>query len=98
MKKKKRQQIYLRAAENIHNRKGDSYCCGQIAQVEVELFSFYGSDGIAERKNYPEFFLFIPYENEREGNSLWWKEGKRRPRILALLFAAEMCNDKTLTP
>lgn len=90
MTKKQRQIIYRKAAENIFNGIGDSYCCGQIQQA-AEILKIEYEFMLAKEKHFPEFFLFEPRNLSRR---LWWEQGLIEPRLLALLFSAEICNDQ----
>ena len=79
MTKLKREQVYRKAAERVfYNR---SCCCYAIADGS-------GIPKVTSRELeiiFPEFYLM------KQPTCFWWGIDDDKSRILALLFAAEMC-------
>lgn len=88
--KKERRKIYLRAAKIIFNHDGFYMgCCDAILNVSPLIRWSENVCGLRE------FFFMEPKKYEGHMDLWWWAntEKGRQSRILALLFAAEMCND-----
>jgi len=101
--KKERRKIYLKAAELLETSFSNPYLeiktyggkervknlCGLQILGELSKLSDYGYYGSEEQMKelFPEFFLFNPYPIDK---GLSWFNGHKQ-RVLALLFAAEIC-------
>lgn len=82
---KQRERIYRRAAELIDADHWIKFAC-----IHIGIFMMVDKLYDIDLANYaPEFFLFRPRKDYQRG--AWWEQDEKEPRILALLFAAEMC-------
>lgn len=86
----KRKNIYRKAAKIADTEE----CCGCPAIAKVVYGNYWGTGHIKEVK-FPEFFLFKPPGGDTYTGG-WWKgthKEAQEPRVLALLFAAQMCDE-----
>jgi hypothetical protein len=91
MTKREREQIYRRAAEMIFCGRS-TFCCDAIVFAMQDMNIEYWFM-LAQKSDFEELYMFDP-KHKKEGLTLWWKSGSYEPRILALLFCAQMCKSK----
>jgi hypothetical protein len=87
--KKQRANIYLKAAKNIFYGFKYPYACGQLKMFYPTFI--YLNDVLF---HYPEFALFEPTNELRDGLLAWWNSPTaREERVIALLLSHQMCKD-----
>lgn len=106
--KKQRAELYRIAAEiiSLKNHSDIFECTASIKEPDLDinfLESPFCCDVIAglarldkheytNEEIFPEFFMFKPTKFESVGLS-WWEDYNREIRSIALLLAAELCNN-----
>ncbi len=92
--KEQRKEIYLDVLDEFLDEEGNCICDSITSFVNKKYHN-----GIPEfyhwlvEENFPEFALFKPFQGEEKGVLLWWSRGDMDPRINALLFCIEMCEE-----